>query len=88
MRRQGSNKANETAKIKRYCEKQRASKERTCRQEKQHTRLPIKQTKHRYKNKKRERQHKNASTFIKRPEKISKSSNENDRTQQKNLIAK
>ena len=51
VRRQETNKANETAKIKRFCEKQRALKKRTYRQEKQHTRLPIKQTKHRYKNK-------------------------------------
>ena len=50
MRRQGSNKANETDKIKKYSKKQRTSKERMCRQEK-NTRLPIKQTKHRYKNK-------------------------------------
>ena len=69
MRWQGSNKANETDKIKRYSEKQRTSKERMRRQEKQTQGCQSNKLSVVTKIKICERQHINASTFIKQPKK-------------------
>ena len=52
MRRQETNKANETAQIKRYSEKQWTSTERMRRQEKNNARLQVKHNKNRYASKK------------------------------------